>query len=199
MARITDGPVVAARRRFTDAVHALADPQPSWVDGTCHWTPAVYTRLRRALRGQPVSSRQVPQSRLPCHAGVLALLVEIDDGVAGWLREGFGTPDKLGRLRDRTWRPQDCGLLEARAADLRRWTVAAAELLRDTAPEVALRLPCPSCGRRFVYRLSHGENVRSWALRVSENGARCLGCDASWATDKFEFLARLLGLPALQT
>lgn len=143
------------------------------------------------------SSRQVPQSRLPCHAGVLALLVEIDDGVAGWLREGFGTTDKLGRLRDRTWRPQDCGLLEAHTAQLARWAVTAAELLRDRPPEVALRLPCPSCGRRFFYRQTNGESLRTWALRVSEDGARCQACDAAWLPERFEFLARLLGCPAL--
>lgn len=73
----------------------------------------------------------------------------------------------------------------------------AVELLGDQPVEVALRMPCPSCGRKFVYRLHHGDTVRMWALRVGENGARCLGCNAEWETDQFEFLARLLGLPSL--
>jgi hypothetical protein len=34
-------------------------------------------------------------------------------------------------------------------------------------------------------------------LRVSEAGARCLACRATWEPAKLEFLAKLLGLPAL--
>ena len=77
------------------------------------------------------------------------------------------------------------------------WTLQAVEVLGDKPPEVALRLPCPSCDKRFVYRLSAGERVRSSALRVSEAGARCLACHATWPVDRLEFLAKLLGLPAL--
>jgi hypothetical protein len=34
-------------------------------------------------------------------------------------------------------------------------------------------------------------------LRVSESGCRCLACGASWGPDRFHWLARLLGCPAL--
>lgn len=137
------------------------------------------------------------RSRLPCHTSVLALLIDTDMTVAEWQPTGQGTVERLHRLRDKSWRPQDCGLLEAHTAQLARWAVTAAELLRDRPPEVALRLPCPSCGRRFFYRQTNGESLRTWALRVSEDGARCQACDAAWLPERFEFLARLLGCPAL--
>jgi len=51
----------------------------------------------------------------------------------------------------------------------------------------------PSCGARFVYRQGAGESVRSWALRVSEDGCECSGCRAFWPPEEFHWLARLLG------
>ncbi len=81
---------------------------------------------------------------------------------------------------------------------LERWTVAMSELVGDAAVVLLLQLPCPSCNQRYVYRRSRfEETVRSDALRVSESGAECLGCRAEWAPDQFEWLARLLGCPAL--
>lgn len=88
-------------------------------------------------------------------------------------------------------------LIDACTAQLKRFAADAVELLGDKPVEVALRMPCPSCGKKFVYRLSNGENVQSWALRVGEAGARCLGCNATWGTDRLEFLATLLNCPPL--
>jgi len=154
--------------------------------------------LRGALRGATAQfGRRSPSSRPPCHTRVLSLLVDIDQAAAEWEPDEQDTLCRLraAALRDR--RPQDCSLLDGYTARVEGWTIEAVEVLGDKPPEVALRLPCPSCGKRFVYRLSAGESVRSAALRVSEAGARCLACRASWEPAKLEFLAKLLGLPAL--
>ncbi len=103
----------------------------------------------------------------------------------------------MHKLRIKKFRPEDVEKIDGFTAHLGRWTVEAVELLGDQPVEVALRLPCPACGRKFVYRLSNGDNVRSWALRVGENGGRCLGCHAAWSIDKLEFLATLLNCPPL--
>jgi hypothetical protein len=80
---------------------------------------------------------------------------------------------------------------------IQRWVMAATELLAET-PKVFLDVPCPSCGARFAYRRNgSGELVRTRALRVDEDGCTCLACSASWPPDRFEWLARLLGCPAL--
>jgi hypothetical protein len=51
---------------------------------------------------------------------------------------------------------------------------------------------------RFAYhRNGDGESVRARALRVAEDGARCGACGAFWEPDRFHWLARLLGCPAL--
>lgn len=194
-------PLPLARNRLADAVHALADPLPVWVGGLCRWTDPLYVRLRDALqpRNQP-GRRRVPGSRAPCNTAALTLIIEIDMTVAEWHPEGDGTLTRLHRLRDKSWTPEDCELLERHTTQIGKWTIMAVELLADKSPTVALRLPCPSCGRSHVRgRNGAGEPVRRWALSVSEDGARCAGCHATWAPEQFEFLAKLLGCPALPT
>ncbi|CAN1494932.1 hypothetical protein MCEMAEM6B_02218 [Mycobacteriaceae bacterium] len=196
---MVDGALPATTKRLADAVHALVEPFPVWHGGICRLTPPLYVRLRAALRGTAGrSGRRLPASRLPCRGDVLALLVQIDSTTAEWNR-GTDTADRLRALAARTWRPQDCQQLDDYSTALEAWTHTAAELLGDRPAEIALRLPCPACSRKYVYRLSSGENVRSWALRVSEDGARCQHCHATWTPGQFEWLARVLGCPELPT
>ena len=194
----TAEPLALSRRRLSDAVHAFADPLPIFEAGTYRTIPPVYTRLRGALRGATIRlGRRSPTSRPPCNTAVLGLLVDVDQAAAEWEPK---EPHTLARLRataERDRRPQDCELIDGMTARVEAWTLKAVDVLGDRPPEVALRLPCPSCDKRFVYRLSAGERVRSSALRVSEAGARCLACNATWEPAKLEFLAKLLGLPAL--
>jgi predicted RNA-binding Zn-ribbon protein involved in translation (DUF1610 family) len=56
--------------------------------------------------------------------------------------------------------------ITARTAGRRR-------VMADRPTTVALRLPCPSCGERFVYRQNGGESVRAWALKLTEDGYAC--------------------------
>jgi hypothetical protein len=205
---VVDGALPVASKRLADAVHALVEPFPIWHGGICRLTPPLYVRLRAALRGNPGrSGRRLPASRLPCRGDILALLVDIDSTTAGWTKNADRTfrrlnvsPDTITRLRQLAadnYRPQDCSTLDGWTAALEAWTLTAAELLGDKPPEIPLRLPCPRCAKRYVYRLSAGENVRSWALRISEDGARCQSCRATWLPQEFEWLARLLGCPEL--
>lgn len=141
----------------------------------------------------------MPGSRLPCHGGILALLVEIDSTAAKWEPHEKSTLDRLRQVAAQDRAPEDVPLMDDYRKTIEAFTHRAADLLADRQPEVPLRLACPSCGRKHVYRPDgSGDNVRCWALRVSEDGARCLGCNSSWKPDMLEFLAtRLLGLPAL--
>jgi hypothetical protein len=193
-----DGPLPLARRRLNDAVHALADPVPLWADGVCRWSDSVYVRLRGALRGAPVSrTTTYRRSKPPCRFDVLALLVSIDAAVCTWEPDAKNTVERLHQLAGRGWRPQDCALIAGYCSEIERWTLSAAELL---TPElrVFLREPCPRFGERWtVRRDSAGEQVRVRALKVSEAGCKCLACGAFWGPDRFEWLARLLGCPAL--
>ena len=187
-----------AARRLGDAVHALADPLPAWVDGRCRWSDPLYVRLRAALRGQPVRrGRRTQRSRLPCSVTALAWLIEVDATVAGWEPHGKGTVDRLHALAARGWRPMDCDLIAGYCDRLERWASAACELLDET-PRVYLHKPCPRCGEAFAYRRDDsGERRRTRALRVSETGCTCLACGSFWEPERFEWLARLLGCPAL--
>lgn len=195
----TDGPLPLARRRLADAVHSLADPVPVWDHGACHWSDPLYTRLRGAVVARTADRRRVVAgSRAPCRIDVLTLLVDVDTTVAGWEPDGKGTLDRLHQLSARTYRPQDCGLIEDYCAQIERWVLAGAELIGDRQVAVTLRLPCPSCGAAVVHRRNgSGEQVRGWALKASETGCECSACRAFWPSDQFEFLARLLGCAPL--
>ena len=117
--------------------------------------------------------------------------------MCSWEPDAKDTVERLHQLAGRGWRPQDCHLIDTYSGEIERWTVSAAELL---TPElrVFLREPCPCCGARWaVRRDSAGELVRVRVLKVSESGCRCQACGAFWSPDRFEWLARLLGCPAL--
>jgi hypothetical protein len=192
-----DGPLLLARRRLDDAISALADPVPVAVDGCYRWSEPLYTQARRALAGERLWGRRVVGSRLPCRADVLTWLIDVDTTVARWEPDGKTTVERLRQLAARTFRPQDCGLIDGYRRLLERWALSAAELLAQH-PAVSLELPCPHCSARFAYRRdSTGETVRVWALRVSEAGCQCAACGTFWGPEMFTWLARLMGCPAL--
>ena len=193
-------PLPLAQRRLSDAVRAVVDPVPLWTDGVCRWEPAVYDRLRASLRGQPAgSSRTMPGSRLPCRSAILSLLVEIDSAVAGWESGEKNTVERLRTVAAADRAPDAVAEIDSYTQRIESWATRAAELLGDRAG-VDLRYPCPQCGRKFYYRRNgSGEHVRTWTLQVSELGALCRACDATWTVEQFPFLARLLDCPELPT
>jgi hypothetical protein len=110
-----DKPLAMALRRLRGAVNALTEPIPVWDGGVCRWSDAVYLRLRGSLRGAPTRPlRLVPDSRLPCGADVLTLLIDIDQTAAVWETNGKGTVERLRQVSEQNRRPQDCELRTAR-------------------------------------------------------------------------------------
>ncbi len=195
-----DGPLALSQHRLDDAVHGLADPIPVWSHGVCRWSESLYARLRQALRGRQGAGgvRLVAGSRAPCSVVALDLVVAVDCCVERWEPGKGDTVDRLHRLVDRGWRPQDVAAMDAISGQLERWVVEASQLLGDETTVVSLRMPCPACGSRYSYRRSSsGETVRSDALRVSEDGCDCLACGANWPPQEFHWLARLLGCDEL--
>lgn len=185
--------VQLSARRFAQAVAALVEDRVDWVDGRCVTSESLYGRLRGALTAKTVSAGGgVACSRAPLRIDVLALLAEVDSTTAGWGANGVDTVERLRELASRQGTPEQTEALDAQAGLVEKWTVVAAELLRDTPPVVPLRVPCPSCGELWAYRQAGGERVRSYALRASEAGASCAACRAVWPVEQFDWLATLL-------
>ena len=198
---VTDGSVQLARRRLEDGVAALCDPFPARIGGAYRWRRALYVQLRVELSGgSPLIRRGAAwgRTRTPLRMDVLRWLIDVDDTVAGWTANGekSGTVERLHALAVRSFRPQDCPLLDGYCADLARWVLAGQELLTP-ATKIFLS-PCPNCGARVAYRRNDaGERVQTKALKVTEVECRCQACGACWEPDQYHFLARLLGGPAL--
>ncbi len=163
MTVVDDGPLPLARRRLGDAVRAVADPVPQWIQGRCRWQPGLYDRVRGSLVGRTGRrSRLVTRSAMPCRGHVLALLIELDAAVAEWAPDENGcTVDRLRALTEHGWRPQDCEAIDNYVGQLQRWTIAATELLAPTA-KVFLEQPCPQCGGSS--RLPPGRDRREGAI-----------------------------------
>ena len=70
------------------------------------------------------------------------------------------------------------------------------QLTGDAPVVVPVRRPCPRCSQLWAYRKGDdGASLRTWALTVSEAGAKCGACDGHWSD--LNWLARLLdGEPA---
>jgi hypothetical protein len=159
----TDGALPLAKRRLGDAVAALADPVPLWADGVGRWTPSVYTALRGSLRGSKTGRGGILRSA-PCRIETLTLCVEIDTTVAGW-EPGKTTLDRLHQHAARSFRPQDCALIDVHCGRIKRWVLTAAELL-TAEPRVYLHARCPRCAAADAYYPDGaGERVRTRALR----------------------------------
>lgn len=188
-------------RRFENAVHALTEPQAEWVNGRCKWVDAPYKRLRGALTSRTTSNRKtMAVSRPPLRMDVLDLLATIDSSVSTWCSDGADTVERLHALAERRWAPDAAEQLDGWVARLEGWLDTAHELLHDTPPVVPLRLPCPACGRRYHYKRSGNETIRTDALRLGEDGATCTACHARWDFERLPFLAKMLGCtPAYET
>ena len=180
-------------RRFADAVAALVDEQPGWLDGRCVMQAGRYHRLRQSLTAKSSGAgRAVQSSCAPLRVDVLTWLAEVDRVTAGWGARQADTPVRLREMASRQWAPEDADRLDALAEMLEKWTVTATELLGDAPAQVPLRLRCPACGELWAYRSAGGERVRRFALVASEAGASCGACGAVWPVEKFDWLAKLL-------
>lgn len=157
--------------------------------------PSLYQQVADAVQAHRGGSGGGWSQQLPFWADAMVLLDRIDSEVvrmwphphrwSGW------TVQRLQVLREQKWRPQDCGLMLTYAAKLDEFAKRSEALF---APKpIPLPDPCPECGEKTVYRDQDGEEVRSPALQITENGATCGACRANWPVERLELLGKILG------
>lgn len=189
---MTEELIAGAATKLKNTIRPLAQEQPHW-DGQPRWADSLYTRMRVALTATtPTSGAPMQASKAPARIDVMAWFCDIDTTVAQWIRPGRTTTDKLNLLHDYPWTPDHLKLVKAITRRCEHWTEQAKELLGDNPPVVPLRKPCPLCGEFWFY--TGTENTRTFALRVSEHGAKCHSCKASWASNQeISVLLKMLG------
>lgn len=191
---MADGNIVAAKSKLEDAVHRLCAPQSRVHRNHTLAGPSLYAILSTGLSARQGDTRTPAQSLPPLWVDACQLRLEIDSQVRAWRpRINRETPALLHMLCDQPWRPQDTEQVTAMARQIRAWCDSIINLF-DPEHKKFISAACPSCGKRVVYkRDTAGEMVRQPALVVVTNiGAKCQHCDASWAPDKYLFLCKLL-------
>lgn len=182
-----------AARRLTDAVTALVDNNVTWHEGRCVLQDSIYDRLKDSMTGRTAgTARSAAASRAPLRIDVLTLIAEIDRTTATWNHNHDFTPAALRELAAHNWTPQETQTAEDLADTIEKWTLTAEQILNEAPASVPLRLPCPACSKLWTYRRTETENVRTYALRASENGATCGACNAEWPVEQYEWLSRVL-------
>lgn len=185
--------------RLYAAVADLIDPAKQLVDGAVLVGPSAY----EALLGEiPASAsgenfhRGVGRSLPPVWCDAVDLRVTIDSRVKQLQPGGGSTPARLRALAAKRWRPQDAREVREAAEEIAAWVLSIRALIEPERVK-HISAPCPACGRRWSYRQSAGELIRTPALAlVTESGCRCLECRAFWPPDRYLFLCKLLGLAA---
>lgn len=191
-----------------DALHAaverLTDPRKECVDGAMYEAPSLYAELLREIPATSVGGDSYMtrhhRSKAPVWLDALDLRHQIDTRITTW-----ATPDKTSRRREvsipallrayasRSWRPQDSRMLTEQATELQGFALAILALL-EPAHIKTLSAPCPSCEKRWVYRMHAGEQVRQPALTIiAAEGCRCQACGATWLPEHYLLLCKVLG------
>jgi len=194
---MTDGNIIAAKQKLSDAIKALIDPQPRTIllDGghtKSTYIPSRWDHLVDSLGGQNVCEKSGGEARLPIWADCLDEIRKIETTVATWTRAGNTTPKRLKAINNASYRPQDTDLVTAWAATIDAWSSRIDHLLDPPSTKEVLA-PCPHCGSRYHHRMSSGERVKEAALQITANGCQCLCCKATWPPSRYIFLLRLIG------
>jgi hypothetical protein len=205
MTTTTDGDLGQTRHELDDAIHLLCGPQTVILGDRTLITDSRWLQLMGAKHGENSQGGGGggSKSKSPCWDDAIDLSVEIENAVGDWeeksakrKRGRAAVPDRLHRIsRFNHWRPQDCIILSALAAQIDEW-VAKIDALLDPPRRWTVPAPCPAidCGATTVYRRdSGGDLVRSPALQINVAGCVCLACKASWPPEQFVFLAGLIG------
>jgi hypothetical protein len=203
---VPDGSLPESRKRLYHAVDALIEPRSQWINNTRVDIQPMYLQLYDAIPGAQGEGNHAARSLPPIWLDASSLLATIDGAVRKWQpvyvhpdRPLLPTVCRLCELTQRSWRPQDCKLMDDHSAQLEGWTVEIDMLL--TPQHVKhVAAACPSCGHKTTKRRdSAGEIVRVPALQiVTEQGCTCLICKAHWPPAHYALLARVLGFPAPQ-
>lgn len=193
-----EGRLPGALNHLHNAVKALCGPQALYLDNQLRRGPSLYVQLWDATMGEQSNAGTGggSKSRPPFWTDAFDLRNEIDTAVECWQPAYQGVPPTVGRLNcllEHPWRPQDIRQISQITTAVESWVTAIGELMNPT-PKWTLPNPCPACGRAIVYRRdSGGELVRQPALKIGVNGCTCQHCHATWAPERFVFLARVLG------
>jgi hypothetical protein len=189
-----DGNIQHARTKLGRAVQRLTGPQIAVYDVTVY-APSLYDCLKSDLAGTQGDTRTPAKSLPPLWLDASMLLQDIDVQTVKWIPIPGRTPDRLQRLSFQAFRPQDTDLVTTMASTVEHWCESILNLLDPQSRKFISGAPCPSCGKKTVYRKdSAGETVRQPALKlVVSQGCTCQACGAFWAPEKFLFLGRLLG------
>ncbi len=194
VAIMADGNIVAASDKLSKAVDRLCQPRMAVYHDTTRYALSLYRQLEQDLAGTQGDTRTPAKSLPPLWIDAAQLRIDMESKTRQWCRKERGIPARLGHLAGSSWRPQDTNHVTDMADTVNGWCETILHLL-DPESVKHISAPCPSCGREWVYRRdSAGETVRQPALKVVTNiGAMCQHCEASWAPDRYMFLCRLLG------
>lgn len=187
-----DENLAPALHRLHDAIAALIDPQPRYLDtGRRTYLDSLYQQLTDAVSGQ-TGIRCGSKAGAPIWPEVHDLLVQIDATIRGW-QPGPDTVTRLTTITETSYRPQDSKQLHRWATNLESW-VKHADALLNPAPVVYLPDPCPVCGAETVETMIAGEVGHRRVLAISLDGARCAQCERLWRTlPELRVLGRMLG------
>ena len=190
---MSDGNIQAARTRLLRAVQLLTGPRSGEINGQKYSEDSLYDTLLSNLPGTQGDTRTPAKSLPPLWIDACQLIVEIDLQTRSWCRKPGNTPKRLQILAFHTWRPQDTKHVESMARAVEGWCEHVKSLLNPESRK-EITAPCPSCGKRTVYkREAGGEVVRIAALAlVIDKGCTCLACDAHWSPEYYLHLSRLL-------
>ena len=191
---MTDGNIVAAKKRFGVAVDRLLDKRPAVYHDCTLYAPSLYDCLVSDLAGTQGDTRTPAKSIPPLWIDACQLRSDIDNQTQQWLPVPGSTWQRLKILSGKPWRPQDTDHVSGMARTVDGWCESITSLL-DPQSCKFISAACPSCGRETIYRKdSGGEVVRQPALKLEINvGCQCQHCKAFWAPDRYLFLCRLLG------
>lgn len=195
-----EGALLLARRRLEDSIDELVHTRRHTIrleGGRLRRVrlPSLYQQVVEAVQSHRAGGGGKWAGQFPFWADALVLLGEIDAEVVrmhphphqwqGW------TVQRLAAVSERKWRPQDCKQMLGYAEKLSTFSKRAEALF---APKpIPLPDACPECGEKTVYRNQDGEEVRTPALQITENGATCGACRANWPIERLPMLGRILG------
>lgn len=190
----------AAVHELYRAVGALVDPDKELHNGVVRQGPSLYEALigEMPTKNSGEGGRFIGRSMPPCWTDALDAKAEIDRRAKQMHPAGESTPHRLRALAARKWAPPDTRRVRDHAAEISSWAVTIKGLIEPQHVK-SIAAPCPSCGRRWVYRTHAGEQVRQAALQlIVDVGCTCQVCRVHYPPEKYLWLCRVLGfdLPA---
>ncbi len=184
-----------AVRRLGDEVSGWLDPVPFTFEGRMLCEDPLMVMLVDAVGGTRNGCKGFLRldSRSPAFLDALDLLESLRLFAVENTDSGKDVPDRLRAMASRQWGCDDAVLVAGLAVRLAGLSKAARDLLELNPPTVHLEYDCPRCSVGWVRRRRGDEFVRVRSLSVSESGASCANCSASWSFGELPWLARTLG------